>query len=257
MTDHQRETYQRNTALPGFGEAGQEKLLAARVLVVGAGGLGSAALHYLTAAGVGYIGIADGDVLDPSNLNRQVLYRAADVGRPKAVLAARRLLELNPALQTAVFEERFDAGRLTVVAPRYDFVIDGTDNFLSKFMINDVCVREKIPFCHCGAAEYGGQLMTVVFGAVPAPCLRCVFPEAPRPVNRPPGVLGALPGIFGALQAAEAVKYLTGCGRLMTGRLLTLDLLSGRFREIPVKGNKNCSVCAPMPRPFHSGAVLE
>ncbi len=245
LTDLERELYSRNIRIPEVGEEGQLKLLASRVLIIGLGGLGSPALSYLAASGIGEIGIADGDRVELSNLQRQILHGRADVGGEKTLSAARSVARLRPDLRLIVHPCRIsEANAGEIIAP-YDFVIEATDNFASKFLINDACVRLGTPFSHAGILGMYGQTMTVVPGQ--GPCYRCVFGDVPPPGAVPTtaeaGGLGCVPGVLGAIQAAEAIKFLLNCGRLLVGRLLTWDALAMSFREVPLPPGKRCGVC--------------
>ncbi|MBA4422757.1 MAG: adenylyltransferase [Syntrophus sp. (in: bacteria)] len=244
LTELERELYHRNIRIPEVGEEGQLKLLRSRVLIVGLGGLGSPALYYLAACGVGEIGIVDGDRVELSNLQRQILHGREDVGREKTASAGRSITRLRPDLRLNPYSCRIsEANAEEIVAP-YDFVIEATDNFASKFLINDVCVRLGKAFSHAGILGMYGQTMTVVPGK--GPCYRCVFSDPPPgavPTTQEAGVLGAVPGVLGAIQAAEAIKYLLNCGRLLVGRLLTWDALAMHFREIPLPADMRCVIC--------------
>ena len=245
LTELERELYHRNIRIPEVGVEGQLKLLNSRVLIIGLGGLGSPALYYLAACGIGEIGIMDGDRVELSNLQRQILHGWEDVGKAKTVSARRRTTGLRPDLRLISYSCRIsEANSEEIIAP-YDFVIEATDNFASKFLINDVCVRLGKAFSHAGILGMFGQTMTVVPGK--GPCYRCVFGDPPPPGEVPTtqeaGVLGAVPGVLGAIQAAEAIKYLLDCGRLLVGRLLTWDALAMNFREIPLPGEMRCGMC--------------
>lgn len=245
LTDLEQELYSRNVSIPEVGEEGQLKLLRSRVLIIGLGGLGSPALYYLAACGVGEIGIVDGDRVELSNLQRQILHGWEDVGKAKTVSARRRITGLRPDLRLISYSCRIsEANAQEIVAP-YDFVIEATDNFASKFLINDVCVRLGKAFSHAGILGMYGQTMTIVPGK--GPCYRCVFGDPPPPgavpTTQEAGVLGAVPGVLGAIQAAEAIKYLLDCGRLLVGRLLTWDALAMHFREIPLPEDMRCGIC--------------
>lgn len=246
LTEEQAERYARHLNLQGVGVRGQKKLLESKVLVIGAGGLGSPAILYLAASGIGTIGIADGDTVDVSNLQRQVIHSNQAVGRLKAESAGERVRELNPDVQVHVYPERVNPDNILEIIEPYDFVIDGVDNFATKFLINDACVLAKKPFCHAGIREFYGQVLTYVPGA--GPCYRCVFEEIPEDgavdLCSTVGVIGSIPGIIGSIQALEAQKYLTGVGELLTGKILTLDGLTMRFRtvEVPERA-KDCRVC--------------
>ena len=245
LTAEEQERYRRHLMLPEVGPEGQERLRESRVLVIGAGGLGSPAALYLAAAGIGTIGIADGDRVELSNLQRQVIHDSASVGQLKTASAAKRLQAINPACHVEQIPAMLDQENLPGLLQRYDFVLDATDTLAAKFMINDLCVRHGVAFSHGGILRFQGQTMTVLPGM--SPCYRCLFDELPPEEDREAcerdGVFGLLPGVIGTLQAAEAVKFLLGIGTLLTGRLLIFDLLGMRFREIPVPHNPDCLAC--------------
>ncbi|MDR2075338.1 MAG: molybdopterin-synthase adenylyltransferase MoeB [Desulfovibrio sp.] len=245
----QLERYSRHIILKEVGVRGQRKLLESRVLVVGAGGLGSPAALYLAAAGVGTIGIVDADVVDLSNLQRQILHSTPDVGRAKVESARETLEALNPEVTVQVSRLRLSADNILDRIRDYDFILDGTDNFPAKFLINDACVIARKPFSHAGIIRFQGQMMTYVPGR--GPCYRCVFENPPPPDAVPTcsqaGIIGAMGGVIGSLQAMEAVKYLLGIGSLLTGSLLTYDALKAAFRKIPLPARKNCAVCGERP----------
>jgi len=246
LTPEDRERYSRHLLLPEVGEQGQERLRDSRVLIIGAGGLGSPAALYLAAAGVGTIGIADGDQVELSNLQRQIIHGCTDLGQPKTASAARRLQGINPACRVVQIPRMVNQDNLPELLQGYDFVLDATDTLAAKFLINDSCVAQSIPFSHGGILRFQGQTMTVLPKL--SPCYRCLFEELPpekeRLVCEHDGVFGVLPGIIGTLQAAEALKYLLGIGTLLTGRLLTFDLLGMRVREVPVPFNNSCTACS-------------
>ena len=245
LTAEEQERYRRHLMLPEVGLAGQERLRDSRVLVIGAGGLGSPAALYLAAAGIGTIGIADGDRVELSNLQRQIIHDSASIGRSKTASAAKRLQAINPACHVEQIPVMLDQDNLPGLLQRYDFVLDATDTLAAKFMINDLCVSQGVPFSHGGILRFQGQTMTVLPGV--SPCYRCLFGELPPEEDREAcerdGVFGLLPGVIGTLQAAEAVKFLLGIGTLLTSRLLTFDLLGMRFREVPVAVNPCCRSC--------------
>ncbi|MDR1039815.1 MAG: HesA/MoeB/ThiF family protein [Deltaproteobacteria bacterium] len=249
FTPGELERYSRNIILKEIGAGGQKRLKAGSVLVVGAGGLGSPAALYLAAAGVGVLGVADGDAVDLSNLQRQIAHSAADVGRPKALSAKEAISALNPEIEVRAFEGRLTAANVMEAIAGYDFVLDGTDNFAAKFLINDACVIASKPFSHAGIIRWRGQLMTWVPGK--GPCYRCVFkappPPSAVPTCREAGVVGALAGVIGCLQAMEAIKFLTGAGELLTGRLLTYDALANDFRKVSLPPRPSCPVCGEEP----------
>jgi molybdopterin-synthase adenylyltransferase len=245
LSEHHKTLFQRQILIPEIGEAGQLRLLQSRVLVIGLGGLGSTALYYLAACGVGEIGIVDSDRVDLSNLHRQILHGEEDVGTEKVFSARQSILRLRQDIRLTLYPSRITADNASEVIHPYDFVIEATDNFESKFLINDACVKMGKPFSHAGISGMYGQTMTVVPGK--GPCFRCVFDEVPMPgtviTPEEAGVLGTVPGLFGIIQATEAIKYLTHCGDLLTGRLLTWDALSMTFREIKLPHEKRCYVC--------------
>jgi molybdopterin/thiamine biosynthesis adenylyltransferase len=249
LTEQQIARYSRHIMLKEVGEEGQQKLFDGRLLIIGAGGLGSPVALYLAAAGVGTIGIADADVVDISNLQRQIAHHTKDIGRPKVVSAKEKMVAMNPDVQVNTYQTWISASNIREIIDTYDFVIDATDNFAAKFVINDACVLAGKPYSHGGILQFDGQTITVKPGE--SPCYRCIFPSPPPkdallPCSRA-GVLGVLPGIIGTLQATEAIKFLLGQGELLTGRLLTYNALNMRFREVPIRKNPNCPVCGESP----------
>ncbi len=241
--------YGRQLVLPEVGRQGQERLKAARVLLVGAGGLGSPATLYLAAAGVGRLTLVDPDRVDRSNLHRQILYGESDVGRPKLEVAAARLRETNPHVEVRAVAERFGAANAAALVADHDVVVDGTDNFTARYLVNDACVLAGKPNVFGSVLRFEGQVS--VFWAPRGPCYRCLFPEPP-PVGLVPscaeaGVLGALPGIVGALQANEALKLLLGVGEPLIGRFLVFDALALRFREVTLPKSPSCPICSARP----------
>ena len=249
MTDEQIERYSRHIILKEVGAKGQKKLLNSKVLIIGAGGLGSPAALYLAAAGVGHIGIVDADEVDLSNLQRQVIHSTADIGKAKVKSAKESMVAINPDVEVTTYRMFVDASNVRELIREYDFIIDGTDNFPAKFLINDACVLEKKPFSHAGIIRFQGQLMTYVPGE--GPCYRCVFKNPPPkdavPTCKQAGVIGAMAGTIGTLQAMEAIKYIIGKGELLTGKLLTYDALKMDFRKINLKRDCNCAVCGDNP----------
>jgi molybdopterin/thiamine biosynthesis adenylyltransferase/rhodanese-related sulfurtransferase len=241
--------YSRHLLIPEVGLEGQERLGRARVLVVGAGGLGSPVLAYLAAAGVGRIGIVDDDVVDVTNLQRQILYQTADVGSKKAELAAERLHALNPQIAIDPIPIRFDATNARELVRLYDVVVDGTDSFATRYLINDACVLEKKPDVYGSIFRFDGQVS--VFGVSEGPCYRCLYPEPPPPDTVPTcaegGVLGVLPGIVGTWQANETLKLLLKIGSPLVGRLAVIDALSGRMREFRIERDPACVLCGDKP----------
>lgn len=249
FTNEQLERYSRHIILKEVGVKGQKKLLNAKVLIIGAGGLGAPAALYLAAAGVGTLGIADADVVDLSNLQRQVIHTTNDVGKAKVNSAARTARAINPDVTVNTYRTFVNSSNIMELIQNYDFIIDGTDNFPAKFLINDACVLAEKPFSHAGIIRFKGQLMTYVPGE--GPCYRCVFKDPPPkdavPTCKQAGVIGAMGGVIGSLQAMEAIKYITGQGDLLTGRLLTYDALKMEFRTIKLPKNPDCAVCGTNP----------
>jgi molybdopterin/thiamine biosynthesis adenylyltransferase/rhodanese-related sulfurtransferase len=241
--------YARHLTLAEVGVAGQEKLRASRVLLIGAGGLGSPAALYLAAAGVGTLGIVDSDVVDLSNLQRQILHDTASRGEPKTVSAARHLTALNPFVNVVAFNERLTSANARDIVRGFDIVVDGSDNFPTRYLVNDACILEKKPLVYGSILRFEGQLS--VFGLPGGPCYRCLFSEPPPaelvPSCADAGVIGVLPGIIGSLQALEAIKWIIGVGASTSGRLLLFDALGLRFREIAVHRDPSCVVCGDHP----------
>ena len=244
FTESQLMRYDRHIKLREFGELGQRALCDARVLVIGAGGLGSPVLMYLAAAGVGTLGIVDGDEVDVSNLQRQIVHDSANVGKSKVQSARQRIAQINPEVKVECHALFLTSENIKDIIGSYDFVIEATDNFVVKYMVNDACVEAGKPFCLGGILRFEGQVMTYVPGA---PCYRCLFPEPPEPGDVPSGkavgVLGVIPGITGTLQATEAIKWITGTGTLLTGRLLTFNALTMNFDVIPFGKSAKCPAC--------------
>lgn len=250
LTDAQRERYSRNILIKGLGEAGQKKLLSSRVLVIGAGGLGSPAILYLAAAGIGTLGVADGDRADVSNLQRQILHTMSDIGKLKAESAKEKIERLNSDVKVITYPERITAENIRAIIGDYDFVVECTDNSTSKFLINDACVLLNKPFSHCGVLGFSGRIMTYAPGHA---CVRCVFDEpmpGASPTSKDVGILGAVAGTLGAIQAGEAIKFVTGYGKPLTGTLLHVDLKDGIFKRITVKPDRKCPICGKNPTTF-------
>ncbi len=246
LTSEQRERYRRHLLLPEVGEAGQQKLLAAKVLLLGAGGLGSPAALYLAAAGVGTIGIVDSDRVELSNLQRQVIHTEDRRGQPKTVSAQAAIAALNPDVKVVPFAERLTRENVLRVLEGFDLVVDGGDNFPTRYLLNDACLILRKPNVHGSIFRFEGQVTTFVPGA--GPCYRCLYPHPPPPELAPScaeaGVLGVLPGVIGLLQATEALKLVLGQGESLAGRLLTYDALSARFGELKLRRDPSCPVCA-------------
>jgi len=249
LTRADAERYSRHLLLSDVGVEGQRRLKGARVLCVGAGGLGSPAALYLAAAGVGTIGLVDFDVVDVSNLQRQVLYGTADVGRPKLDAARERLEAMNPDLRVETHGEALDADNARPLVSAYDVILDGTDNFSARYLVNDACVIVGRPNAYGSIFRFEGQAS--VFAAKDGPCYRCLHPEPPPPGLVPScaegGVLGVLPGIIGTIQATEAIKLILGIGEPLIGRFLIYDALRMRFRELKLRKDPDCAVCGVNP----------
>lgn len=245
FSENSKERYLRNIMLKEIGAAGQQKLWAGRVLIIGVGGLGSPAAMYLAAAGVGTIGLIDGDRVDLGNLQRQIVHFTSDVGTYKTESASHKLKDINPEIQVICHTAFADAATITDLIQDYDFVLDCTDNFDAKFLINDACVAAGKPFCHAGISQFSGHVMTII--PKKSPCFRCVCPEPPEHSGKTPaklGVIGALTGVIGSLQAMEAIKFLTGAGELLTGYILKYDALTTTFRKIRlIDRGEGCSAC--------------
>jgi molybdopterin/thiamine biosynthesis adenylyltransferase len=245
FTDAQIERYSRHIILKEVGGKGQKKLLDGKVLIIGAGGLGSPAALYLAAVGVGVLGIADADVVDVSNLQRQVIHHTSDIGKPKVISAKEKMEAINPDVRVIPYQTWITAENILDIIRDYDFIIDGTDNFAAKFLINDACVMANKPYSHGGILHFIGQTTTVLPGE--SACYRCVFPEPPPPGSIPTcaqaGVIGVLPGVIGSIQATEAVKFLIGVGELLSGRLLIYDAEGMEFRDVPIRKNPRCPLC--------------
>ena len=246
----QLDRYSRHIIMDEVGPEGQRALLDSRVLVVGAGGLGSPVVQYLAAAGVGTLGVADADDVERSNLQRQVIHRDADVGRPKAESAREFVESLNPDVTVETHETRVDSGNIEPLLEEYDVVADCSDNFATRYLVNDACTLAGVPFSHGAILRFEGQVTT--FESNPGgPCYRCLFPSAPEPGTVPDcataGVLGVLPGVVGTIQATEVVKLLLGYGETLDGRFLIYDAGDMTFEEVPVEPRSDCPVCGDEP----------
>jgi adenylyltransferase/sulfurtransferase len=250
LTPAELQRYARHLAIPEFGIEAQRKLKAARVLCIGAGGLGSPITMYLAAAGVGTLGLVDADVVEVSNLQRQLLFGQSDLGRPKLDAARDRLLDINPHLTLHLHPERFTAANAMQLAADYDVIIDGTDNFPTRYLSNDVAVWLKKPNVYGSILRFEGQV-GVFAPHLGAPCYRCMSPQPPAPGLVPScaegGVLGVLPGIIGTMQALEAIKLITGIGEPLLGKLLHVDTLGMRFRTFTLRRDSECPVCGDKP----------
>jgi len=251
MTEAQSKRYSRHLLIPEVGEKGQFKLLDSRVLLIGAGGLGSPAAYYLAAAGVGTIGIIDADVVDESNLQRQILHNTKRVGQYKAESARETIEALNPDVKVVTYIERLDETNVRRIIADYDVILDGTDNFPTRYLLNDAPILENKPVVHGSVFRFEGQL--TVFKPHEGPCYRCLYPEPPPPALAPScaeaGVLGVLPGIIGLLQATETIKLLLGIGDPLVGRLMTYDALVGEFNELRLFRDPKCPSCGENAHP--------
>ena len=250
LSPAQRARYSRHLLIPEVGEAGQQKLLSSRVLLIGAGGLGSPASLYLAAAGVGTLGIVDADVVDDSNLQRQIVHSTESLGEPKVASAKRTIEALNPDVQVKPYEERLTSENVDrILGDGWDVIVDGADNFPTRYLVNDASVWNDIPVVHGSIYRFEGQV--TVFKPNDGPCYRCLFPSPPPPELAPScaegGVLGVLPGIIGSLQANEALKLLLGAGDSLAGRLVLFDALATTFDEVLVKRDPSCPVCGESP----------
>jgi len=248
MTELQIRRYARHIVLAEIGGIGQARLIAAKVLVVGAGGLGAPLLQYLAAAGIGTLGVIDDDTVDLSNLQRQVIHRTADIGMAKAESAREALAAINPEVNVVVHKERLTEANAWRVMGGYDIVADGSDNFATRYLVNDTCYRLKKTLVSAAILRFDGQISTYkAFEGAGHPCLRCVFPKAPSeeavPSCAQAGVLGALAGTLGSMQATEVVKEVLGVGKSLSGRLLMYDALAASFDEMAIAKRPDCPTC--------------
>ncbi len=249
LTSQEIQRYKRNINVKEIGILGQKKLKQSKVLIVGCGGLGSPAALYLAAAGVGCLGIVDDDIVEISNLQRQILHNKANVGMPKVESAQDALLRLNCEIEIKKYALKLSLDNFASIASNYDFILDCTDSLKSKYMVSDGAVSINKPFCHAAVMRFTGQIMTCIPGKTP--CYRCIFGDIPEdgaaadPASL--GVIGAMCGIMGSLQALEAIKYLTSCGEILQGYMLTVDGLTLNIKKLKLpKCNKHCSSCAPL-----------
>ena len=256
LDPEQLDRYSRHIIMDDVGPAGQAALLDTDVLVVGAGGLGSPVLQYIAAAGIGRLGIVDDDTVERSNLQRQVIHRDGDVGRPKVESAREFITDLNPDVTVDTHEMRLAADNVTELVAGYDIVVDASDNFATRFLVNDACTLAGIPFSHGAVFRFEGQVTTFTGDC---PCYRCLFPKAPPPGTVPDcstaGVLGVLPGTIGCLQATDVLKLAMGYGETLAGRLLAFDAGAMTVDEVPVAPNPDCPVCGPDPEIEHVEAA--
>ncbi len=246
MTPEEIERYARHIVLREIGGPGQNKLLSAKLLCIGAGGLGSPALLYLAAAGVGTLGIVDDDTVSLSNLQRQVLHETNAIGEAKTTSAKRALARVNPLIAVVPHALRLDENNVDEIISGYDLVLDGTDNFTTRYMVNAACVRAKTPLISAAMSQWEGQI-SVYDPANGGPCFQCVFPEAPAKGLAPncaqAGVMGALAGVMGSMMAGEAIKQITGAGQVLRGEILIYDSLYGETRKLKTSQRKNCPIC--------------
>ncbi len=249
LTNDQVSRYSRHLIMPEVGVEGQEKILAASILLIGAGGLGSPLGLYLAATGIGRLGLVDFDTVDFSNLQRQVIHFTEDVGRPKVESAREKIMKINPEAKVQIYKERLTKENILGIIKDYDVVIDGTDNFATRYLVNDACVFQNKPNIYGSIYRFEGQ--ATVFYPGKGPCYRCLYPEPPPPGMVPScaegGVLGILPGIIGLIQATEAVKLIIGKGDSLVGRLLLYSALEMKFKEVKLRRNPNCPVCGDSP----------
>jgi molybdopterin/thiamine biosynthesis adenylyltransferase len=249
FSEDQIERYSRHIILKEVGGKGQKRILGGKVLIIGAGALGSPAALYLAAAGIGVIGMADSDVVELSNLQRQIIHHSGDIGIPKVESARQKMEAINPDVKIITHHTWINSKNIMDLIRQYDFVIDGSDNFPTKYLVNDACVMAGIPFSHAGILHFIGQTMTVL--PHKSPCYRCIFPVPPPPDAIPTcsqaGVIGVLPGVIGAIQATEALKYILGVGDLLTGRLLVYDAEGLDFQIATIGKNPGCPICGTTP----------
>lgn len=249
LREDQIERYSRQIILPNVGGKGQEKLLNAKVLIIGAGGLGSPCALYLASAGVGKLGIVDSDKVELNNLQRQILHRTNNVGKAKVDSAKERINEINPDVEVITYNLRLTSQNIMDIIKDYDIIVDGSDNFPTRYLVNDACVIMRKPFSHGGIFRFDGQAITILPGG--GACYRCLFPEPPPPGLVPScqeaGILGAVAGVIGTIQANEVLKYILGLGNLLVGELLIFNALESSFRRVRVPKDPNCPVCGENP----------
>lgn len=249
LTDEQVERYSRQIILHEIGGKGQEKILKAKVLLIGCGGLGSPCAYYLAAAGVGKLGLVDSDKVELNNLQRQIIHSTKKIGMPKAESAKETLNALNPDVEVIVHNMRVNSSNIMELLKGYDVVVDGSDNFPTRFLVNDACVIAKKPLVHAGILRFDGQATTII--PRKGPCYRCLFHEPPPPGSVPScqeaGILGVVAGVLGLIQATETLKLILSCGEPLVGRLLVFDALSSSFRTLNIRRNRKCPVCGDRP----------
>lgn len=249
FSEDQIERYSRQIVLPEVGGAGQQKLLEAKVLIIGCGGLGSPCAYYLAAAGVGKIGLVDNDRVELNNLQRQILHFTQNVGKPKVASAREKITLLNPDVDVSAYHERLTSENILDIIKQYDIVIDGSDNFPTRYLVNDACVMTNKPLAHAAILKFIGEAMTIIPHR--SPCYRCLFPDPPPPDMVPScqqaGVLGAVAGTMGLIQATEALKFILAKGELLLGKLLIFDALEMNFTKVTIKRKDDCPVCGKKP----------
>ncbi|MFN3966098.1 MAG: HesA/MoeB/ThiF family protein [Endomicrobiia bacterium] len=249
FTEEQIERYSRQIILPEVGGVGQEKLLNAKVLIIGCGGLGSPCAYYLASAGIGKIGLVDSDKVELNNLQRQILHFMKDIGRQKTESAKEKLNAINPDVEVKTYPVRLTSNNIMDIIKDYDIIVDGSDNFPTRYLVNDACVLSKKPLIHAGILRFDGQATTII--PYEGPCYRCIFPEPPPPGMVPScqeaGILGVVAGVLGVIQATEVIKYILGKGDLLLGKLLIFNALEMNFRKLNIQKNKNCQICGDNP----------
>lgn len=249
LTEEQIERYSRQIILPEVGGSGQKKILDAKVLVIGCGGLGSPSSLYLAGAGVGRIGLVDSDKVELNNLQRQVVHYTKDIGKQKVESAKEKLVSINPGVDIVTYPFRITSKNIIDIIKEYDIIVDGSDNFPTRYLVNDACVISDKPFSHAGILKFEGQATTII--PHQGPCYRCLFPDPPPPGMVPScqeaGILGAVAGMLGIVQAAEVLKYILGKGELLVGRLLVFNALDMSFRKLTIQRSNSCPVCGDKP----------
>ncbi len=249
FSDAEIERYSRQIILPNVGGKGQEKILKANVLIIGTGGLGAPCSFYLAAAGVGRIGLVDSDKVELNNLQRQIVHTTGDIGIPKVESGKKRLAALNPGVEVVTYPLRLDSTNILGIIKDYDIIVDGSDNFPTRYLVNDACVLSQKPLVHAGIFRFDGQIMTILPGK--GPCYRCLFSEPPPagavPSCQEAGILGVVAGTLGLLQANEVLKFVLGMGELLAGKLLIFNALDSSFRQVRVPRDPKCAVCSENP----------
>ena len=249
FTDEQIERYSRHIILPEVGGSGQQKMLEARILLLGAGGLGSPAAYYLAAAGIGNLGIVDFDRVDLSNLQRQIIHSTERIGMLKTESAKKTIEALNPDVNISLYNERLDSSNIMNLIEGYDYIVDGSDNFPTRYLVNDACIMRNKTLIHGSIYRFEGQV--TVFKPGDGPCYRCLYPEPPPPGMVPNcqegGVLGVLAGVIGNLQVVEVLKLVLGIGKTLVGKLIIYDALNTEFRNLRLRKDKNCPICSEKP----------